>query len=365
VAEPLRVCGLVPYPLDRAPSQRFRLEQWRPLLEAQGIRLDLVPFADEDLMSVLHKPGRPAAKALGSLSALWRRLGLLPGLRAYDAVVVHRAVCLWGPAVLERVIARLRAPLIFDFDDAIYMLHTTAANRRWGWLKFPGKTGTICRLSRHVVAGNEYLAAYARGYNTRVSIVPTSIDTDAYRPVAAPPRESRVVLGWTGSSTSQTHLEAFAPVLRSLASRREVTVRVCSDREPSLPGVPRVQWQPWSADVGAEVAELARYDVGIMPVPDDAFSRGKCALKALQYMAMGVATVCSPVGANRDLIRHGANGLLATTPEEWLAALESLIDDPSLRRRLGQAGRQTVVDGYSARHCAELFSRVVRDAAGR
>jgi glycosyltransferase involved in cell wall biosynthesis len=180
--------------------------------------------------------------------------------------------------------------------------------------------------------------------------------------VAAAAGSGPIVLGWMGSSTSQTHLEAFAPVLQALTSRRGVVLRVCSNREPSLPGVP-FEWQPWSADV--ELAELGRFDIGIMPVPDDAFSRGKCALKALQYMAMGVATVCSPVGANRELIRHGENGLLATTAEEWLAAVASLIDDPGLRLRLGRAGRQTVESGYSARHCAELFGRVVRDAVGR
>src|ERR1051326_5230815 len=124
MGEPLRVCGLVPYPLDRAPSQRFRLEQWRPLLGAQGIRLDLVPFAGEALMAGPPTPRRRTAKALGSVQALGRRLGLLPKLRGYDAVVVHRAVCLWGPAFLERIIAGLRVPVVFDFDDAIYLLHT-------------------------------------------------------------------------------------------------------------------------------------------------------------------------------------------------------------------------------------------------
>ena len=165
-------------------------------------------------------------------------------------------------------------------------------------------------------------------------------------------------MGWTGSSTSQTHLEMFAPMLREFTSRRDVELRVISDREPVLPGVAFV-WRPWSA--AAEVAELSHFDLGIMPMPDDEWAKGKCALKALQYMAMGVPTICSAVGANCEVIRHGENGLLAKSNEEWIANLELLIDEPALRERLGAMGRRSVEERYSMSRCAELFARVVRE----
>jgi glycosyltransferase involved in cell wall biosynthesis len=347
--------------LDTTPSQRFRIEQWLPHLEAQGISVDVLPFADARLMELLHKPGRRAAKAFANATRFARRCAEAIRTRRYDAVVIHRAACIAGPALLERLVALFGTPLIYDFDDAIFKLHTTEANRRFGWLKFPGKTATICRISDHVVVGNAWLADYAGQFNDHVTIIPTSIDTEHYRPVKKNGSNGRVIVGWTGSSTSQTHLEMFAPLLRELTARRDVELRVISNREPVLPGIDYV-WRPWSAE--SEVTELSRFDVGMMPMPDDEWARGKCALKALQYMAMGVPTVCSAVGANREVIQHGENGLLASTPEDWMTNLELLINDSRLRERLGMMGRRTVEEKYSMQRCADLFARVVREAVG-
>jgi len=347
----------VPYPVNTTPSQRFRIEQWVPHLESEGISVDLVPFADEQLMELIHKPGKRTTKAVVNISRCARRFSEVLRARRYDAVFIHRAVCIAGPAILERLVASFGKPVIFDFDDAIFKLHTTDANRRFGWLKFPGKTASICRLSTHVVVGNNWLAEYARQFNSNVTIIPTSIDTDSYQPLRKNATNGRLILGWTGSSTSQTHLELFAPLLRELCSRRNIEVRVISNREPVLPGIDYV-WRPWTSE--SETEELKQFDIGIMPMPDDEWSRGKCALKALQYMAMGIPTVCSAVGANCEVIQHGENGLLASTEEEWLASLESLIESADLRQRLGDMGRRTVEERFSMRHCATVFADVVR-----
>jgi glycosyltransferase involved in cell wall biosynthesis len=361
-AKLLSVCAFVPYPLDTTPSQRFRLEQWRPRLEAQGVRLDFLPFADARLLKLLYQPRRWLAKAAALLGAFGQSAAHLRTAARYDAVVVHRAMCIAGPAVLERLLAKSRRPMIFDFDDTIYQLHTSAVNRWFGWLKFPRKTATICRLSSHVVVGNSYLADYARQFNRQVTVVPTSIDTERYRPAMERGRAAgKVVMGWTGSATSQTHLEQFAPVLRDIVGRLGVELRVISNREPELPGIPHV-WRQWTPDT--EVEELRQFDFGIMPMPDDPWARGKCALKALQYMAMGIPPICSPVGANCEVVRHGENGLLASTPEEWLTCTQRLVDDPAFRARLGTASRRTVETQYSADCCAERFVEVVRTTLG-
>jgi glycosyltransferase involved in cell wall biosynthesis len=246
--------------------------------------------------------------------------------------------------------------MIFDFDDAIYLSDTSGANQNFGWLKFPGKTATICRLSSRVIAGSRHLAEYARQHNSNVTIVPTSIDTNLYRPVERAPNE-KIVVGWTGSSTSQTHLEMFADVLRELLSRRNVEIRVQSNRRPDLPGLPFV-WLPWSAQT--EVQELNGFDIGIKPMPDNPWSRGKCPMKEIQYMSMAIPTVCSAVGASRELIQHGKNGFLASSKEDWLRSLEALIDDPGLRQSVGKAGQRTVQQHYSMTRCANLFAGVVR-----
>lgn len=349
------ICALVPYPPNTAPSQRFRIEQWIRPLKADQIRVDLVPFADSKLMQLLYKPGQTLAKSIALAAAFVRRFAVLAALSKYDAILIHRAVCLVGPALLERIL-RHRRPLIFDFDDAIFLPHTTSANRRFGWLKFCGKTASICRFSNHVVVGNEYLAAYARQYNERVTVIPSSVDTEQYYPGPKRKRDG-LVIGWMGSSSSQTHLELFAPLLRQVSERRPVEIRIVSDRPPFLPGV-SFAWRPWSCET--ELEELRDFDIGIMPMPDDPWARGKCAMKALLYMSVGVPVVCSSVGMNREAIRHGQNGFLASSYEEWLTYLEALIDDTELRRRLGEAGRLTVESQYSMQHCASLFRRVLR-----
>jgi glycosyltransferase involved in cell wall biosynthesis len=358
----VKILALVPHMLDRSASQRFRIEQWKPYLEEQGISVDFAPFANERLMNVLYKRGHLASKTMALASGLFRRSIQLASCRRYDAVFIHRAACLVGPAVLERMITLLRTPVIFDFDDAIYLLHTSAANKYCGWLKFPGKTGAISRMSSHVVVGNAYLAEYARKHNRRVTIIPSSVDTGLYRPVAKRASNGRVVVGWMGSSTSQTHLEGFAPVLRDLDARLNFELRVISDREPVIPGV-QFMWRRWSAET--EIRDLGEFDVGIMPMPDDQWARGKCAMKALLYMSMGVPVICSAVGTNREVIDHGQNGLLAATKDEWEAQLRGLIFDPAERARLGAAGRQTVEENFSMRRCASSFARVVQETVDK
>lgn len=355
---PISICGLVPYPLGTSPSQRFRVEQWRPELENKGISIDFLPLMDKPLLDTLYRPGHFAAKAAGMAAATIRRVSALAKIRRYDVIFIHRGVCLAGPALLERLIALTGLPIIFDFDDAIHLLDTSEANRHFGWLKFPGKTAAICRSSTHVVVGNSYLAEYASKHNRRVTIIPSSVDTRHYRPLEKQAPNGRVVVGWMGSSTSQTHLEAFAPVLRELGSRLEFELRVVSDREPVLPGIPFV-WRRWSAET--EIQDLGEFDIGIMPMPDDQWARGKCAMKALLYMSMGVPAICSEVGTNREVIEHGRNGFLAATPLDWFAQLDALIRDPDRRLRLGAAGRETVEKAYSMDFCAASFARVVEE----
>jgi len=353
----LRVCAFVPYPLDTAPSQRFRLEQWAPHLAREGIQIAFRPFVDHRLMTVLHRSGSVVAKSGLMLAALARRAREVSRLDC-DAVVVHRAACLAGPPVLERILAASR-PLIFDFDDAIFLPDTSRANRRFGRLKCAGKTATLCRMSAHVTVGSGHLADYARRHAAGVSVVPSSVDTERYRPRESHDGRERVVVGWMGSATSQVHLERFAPVLREIVARRSIELRVVSATPPDLPGIPHA-WTRWSA--AAEAEALRSFDIGIMPLPDDSWSRGKCAMKALQYMGVGVPTIAGDVGANAEVVTHGHDGFLAATPEAWVTHATALIDAPALRARIGAAGRRTVEERYSMRVSAAKFARAVRDA---
>lgn len=354
----IRVLALVPYAEGTTPSQRYRFEQWAPLLRDRGIELAFAPFADAELTALLQQPGRVLRKAALIARAFGRRGRLALKPPVHDLVAVHRAACLAGPPWVERRLSARGAPLVYDFDDAIFRLHAAAANRTFAWLKSPSKTSTLCRLAAHVTVCNAFLSEYARGHNQRVTIIPSSVDTDRYRALGRA-ENARIVVGWMGSSTSQTYLEAAQPMLRALVAEREFELRVVSNRRPHLPGVAHT-WRPWSAET--EVQELSAFDIGIMPMPDDEWARGKCAFKALQYMAAGVSTVAEAVGANREVIEHGVNGLLAATPREWIEYVGELADNPGLRARLGAAGRRTVEERYSMRRSAEKFEAVVRGA---
>jgi len=273
-------------------------------------------------------------------------------------VYVFREAALFGPSIFERVVHRLKVPLVFDFDDAIFLRYRSPANGWLSLLKAPGKTRTICRLASHVIVGNKYLAEYARTFNRNVTIVPTTIDTDAYRVGAV--RETAVpVIGWTGSYSTVQHLDLLRRVLSELARRAPFRLRVIGPSDYRLDGV-GVEVLPWRSDT--ETQDLAEADIGIMPLPDDPWSRGKCACKALQYMGLGIPAVCSPVGINSDLIRDGENGFLANTPEEWITKLTLLLQSTRLRQKLGLAGRKTVEDRFSANSQVPRVHAVFRSA---
>src|SRR6185436_11334229 len=168
----MRVLALVPYPYDQAPGQRYRLEQWMPCLEGLGVKVTLEPFRCEELHSLLCKPGKTWRKAYLTAQAFVRRLGVLKKLSDFDLVYIYSEAALVGPALIESLIRQRGVPIVFDFDDAIFLHYTyiSPVNRYLRLLKFPGKTGTICRLASHVIAGNSYLANYASRYNSNVSI---------------------------------------------------------------------------------------------------------------------------------------------------------------------------------------------------
>jgi glycosyltransferase involved in cell wall biosynthesis len=353
----IRITALVPYQPDTAPSQRFRIEQWMPWLAEAGVDVELHPFAGPELAALLQQSGRTLRKTVLTLAGFARTARTAASLPRDRIVLVHRAACLAGPPIVERMLRARRNPLLYDFDDAIFKLHTSASNRAAAWLKQPGKTATICQISDHVVVGNSYLADWARRHNPCVSIIPTSIDTDRCRPRASSQAGGQIIVGWTGSSTSQTYLEAFTPMLRNLVAARDIELRVLSTRQPLLPGVPHT-WRPWSP--ATEASEVAAFDIGIMPMPDEEWALGKCALKALQYMAAAVPPVASAIGANREVIEHGRNGLLVSTTQEWLEAIATLAERPDLRRQIGLAGRRTVEEEYSMRRSAARFASVVR-----
>jgi len=353
----IRVLALVPYPPGRAPGQRYRIEQWAPFLRREGVEVVFAPFLSQRGMEVLYKRGHVVEKAFETLRGYLRRVAEALRPTSADVFFVYREAALLAPAWIERLLA-VRRPLVFDFDDAIYLADTSQANAWSRGLKSVTKVETICRVARHVTVGNEFLARYARDRAREVTVIPSTIDTDVYQ--IQPRARNRVpVIGWTGSVTTVPYLMALAPALGRLREKREFELRVIGAKV-EIEGL-TVHCLPWRAET--EPDDLRALDVGLMPLPDDEWSRGKCGMKALQYMALGIPPVVSPVGVNATIVRAGVNGLYACTEEEWIDRIALLLEDEPLRRSLGQEARRTVEESYSARAHAPRLARILTEAA--
>ena len=358
----MRVLAVVPSICDTSPGQRFRIEQWDPILRERGVEITYAPFETAELRAVLHQPGNVAAKIRAVTRNFGRRREELAAIKDYDLVYLFREAALLGPPWFERKIAKSGVPIVFDFDDAIFVSYKSPSNGYLSYLKFPAKTGKICRLSAHVMAGNEYLADYARGFNDKVTIIPTTIDTDKYLLRDDPAEPEMVTVGWSGSFSTIQHLDTIRHVLQELATTEKFLLRVIGAPVYKIEGVDTEAMQ-WRSDT--ELHDLAKIDIGLMPLPDENWSRGKCGLKALQYMALGIPTICSPVGVNSTIIKDGENGFLAGSNDEWIEKIKLLIHSAKLRRQIGVAGRKTVENEYSAKVVAPRVLEVFEAAVSR
>lgn len=353
----LRVRALVTLP-TLGPGNRLRVEQYVPQLRASGIDVEVSAFFDEAAYSILYRTGNVARKALAVARGVSRRLLDLWNARRYDLFIVHRESAPLGPPLLERALTRMGIPFVFDFDDAIFLGAIHPANRQWAWLRHPSRVAETARRARSIVVSTEYLAAWARSHNSDVTVIPTPVDTDRFRPIPGTAGSGGPVLGWVGSSTTAPFLRLLDDVFTGLAERG-ISVRVVGGKYEH-PAVP-VDLRPY--DLAREPLDVASFSVGLLPQTDDAWTKGKMGFKALVYMATGIPVVASRAGVNCDVVVDGETGFCAATTGEWIAAISRLLDDSELRTRMGRAGRERVERLYSLRVQAPRLAAVLRAAA--
>lgn len=339
------------------PSTRYRIEQYRPTLREQGIDVTTLPLFGATWFAILgiRSPWlRGPCKAIYSLCRLLARLVQI-GRAAFgdaDLVVVEQQYFPYLPGWVEAGLWIRRKPTILEFDDAIYL---TFGHGR--------KLRRLCGLATLVIVGNRFLKAFAEPHARRVAVIPTTVDVSRYR-LAAPREDDVFRVAWIGLPYNLPYLELVSRPLVELARRgRRCELRIISSAAPrdtsAFEGLDLVT-RPWSLET--ETEELAACDLGIMPVPDDEWGRGKCGLKILQYMAAGLPVVASPVGVNADIVEDGVTGRLAATPEEWQDALKGLALAPDEARALGRAGRRRVEEFYSLERGAGLVAETYRQA---
>jgi glycosyltransferase involved in cell wall biosynthesis len=359
-----RVLFVAGHRLNRAPSQRFRFEQYLGYLRANGFQCQLSALQTFDDDKVFYGRASALRKALVLARCAARRARDVTRARSFDVVFLQREAFFGGWPLFERAFKAVGVRLVLDFDDAIWLLDVSEANRRFGWLKRPQKTAEIAKMADLIIAGNSFLRDYALAFNKNTIVIPTTIDTVSYKRTVPRRRAGPVCIGWTGSTTTIPHFETGLPYLMQIKARYgdRVRFRVVGDgsyRNDAL----GVQGEPW--DATAEVDTLCDMDIGIMPLPDDAWSKGKCGLKGLQFMGLEVPVVMENLGANREIVTDGVDGFLASGPAEWVAKLSALVESPDLREEIGSAGRRTVEARYSVESQKDVYARVLRELSGR
>jgi glycosyltransferase involved in cell wall biosynthesis len=347
-----KIVILCPYPHNGAPSQRFRFEQQLPYLK-EHFEIEQFSFWSERSNTILYSQGNIILKAFGLLIGLLRRCIHTFRCINSDIVFIHREVIPLGSHCFEWIIAKiLKKKIIFDFDDAIWNLDSSNGNKSFEWLKKPKKTENIITLSMAVFAGNNYLGNYARQFNNNVSIIPTTIDTGYHIPKHTN-SSKKICIGWTGSNTTIKHFESIIPVLIKIKEKySNVYFKLIGDesfysKELDLTGT------KWVYE--SEIEDLQELDIGLMPLPQDEWSKGKCGFKGLQYMAIGVPAIMAPVGVNTEIIEDGINGYVASADSEWIDRLSILIESKELREKIGSEGRETIVKKYSVKSQQNLY----------
>ncbi|MCC2978181.1 glycosyltransferase family 4 protein [Sphingomonas sp. PL-96] len=339
---------------EKAASTRQRLLQFVPELEAAGIKVEWFPLLGD---GQINQTGRLRNTA-PIMAAYLRRVLALLRAQQYDLVWIHKELFPYTPGWFEGLIGRMGIPVVYDFDDAIF--HNYDLSRRPLVRQLLGRRfEPLLRRVSAVSCGNAYLWDYAARFCPNSVVIPTVVDTDGYRPRSPAPDAGPPVIGWIGSHSTWSYVEPLVPMLEALVVEGRARVRIVGSgvAAADLPAFEMIDWTE-----ATEIAEVQAMDIGIMPLTDDPWSRGKCGYKLIQYMACGLPVVASPVGVNVDLAQPGVNGMLAETVEEWRGALVSLLEDETLRAAYGRAGRERVERDFSLKAHAPRFIALLQSA---
>jgi len=336
------------------PSSRVRFYQYFPALRERGFVIQDAPFFSDEYVRRLY--AKEPTQLREVFSAYLRRLATLMHAQDFDLLWLEKEFLPWMPAWIEVLLAR--QPYVVDYDDAVfhrYDLHRNAFVRR----VLGRKIDRVMQNATLVVAGNEYLAERARTAGAkRVEILPSVVDADLYAPALA--RASGFTIGWIGSPVTAPYLEQVRPALEMLTSGNQAKVSLIGAGDAIKWKNANVQILPWREE--DEIQNIQQFDVGIMPLVDEPFERGKCGYKLIQYMACGLSVIASPVGVNRQIVEHGVTGFLAESEQDWQKALIFLRENPEKRREMGMAGRAKMEREYSLQAATPKLASLLRSA---
>ena len=310
-----------------------------------GLQFDVAPFLDEEAMHILYRPGNFFLKVWKVTIGFFNRIALLFSLSSYDIIFIHREAAPIGPPIIEWFITRtLGKKVIFDFDDAIWLKNTSSTNSIIALFKRYRNANNTCKWAWKVSCGNAYLANHARSFNNKVVVNPTTIDTTNHHNRLKKFSGDRIIIGWTGTHSTIKYLDVILPVLRKLENEFDFDFLVIADKQPAFE-LKSLRFLPWTKDT--EIDDLLQMDVGVMPLENDKWANGKCGFKALQYMALGIPALVSPVGVNTEIVDHDENGWICNDADTWETALRSILEERVNLNDYSEAARAKIEAHYS------------------
>lgn len=353
-----------PFPEGVAAGQRLKYEQYFDKWRRDGWDIDVSSYMDLKMWDVVYTKGNVWQKVRGVLHGHARRVRDLLRIPRYDLVYVFMWVTPFGTSIMERLVRNLARRLVYDVEDNVLVEQTLPKdynpNPIIRLVKGPGKTRYLICMADHVITSSPFFNEFCIGINMRkaCTYISSSVDTDRFLPATPYSNDKPVVIGWTGTFSSKIYLDMLAGVFRRLAEKVPFKLKVIGNFDYDLPGVD-LEVVRWTAE--REVTDLQTFDIGVYPLPIDDWVLGKSGLKAIQYMAFGIPCVATEVGTTPMLIADSVNGRLVRTEDEWLEALEQLVRDPTLRRRLGVHARRDAVANYSLQAIATKYDGVLAD----
>jgi glycosyltransferase involved in cell wall biosynthesis len=342
-----KILFLNPYPFDKAPSQRLKFEQYYKELSDNNWEVSHNAFINNSFWSFIYQQGNTVKKVIYTILAYVKRFFVLFTLRKYDVVYVHLWVSPYGPALFERLARIFSKRLIYDIDDLVFLGHSSEANRFYERLKGKDKMFYLMNKANHVITCTPTLDDFAKKYNKNTTDISSTVDTrERYLAKKDYAFHSKPVIGWSGSHSTSKYLYLIEEQLKELAKEIDFKLIVMGDASFAIDGVD-VEAIAWSE--GIEMTTLERFDIGLYPLPDEKWVYGKSGLKAIQYMALGIPTVATAIGANYRIIQNGTNGFLVPVdnPSLWTENLKNLLVNESLRKEVGQKARMTIDENYS------------------
>jgi len=353
-----KILFVCPYPENVAPSQRLKFEQYYDIFRESGYRIDTASFISRKFWKIVYKKGRYFQKAFFTVSGYWRRIIWFFRLPGYDIVYIHLWVTPFGPPFFEWLYRKISKKVVYDIDDLIYLKNVKSkSNSAVNIIKGRRKPVYLMKAADHVITCTPYLDEFVRQYNLNTTDISSTVDTDRYVPRDDYSKRDKLTIGWSGSHSTSKYLHLLDTVFRELSQTVSFKLLVMGDENFSIDGI-EVEAIPWKEE--CEIDTIRRFDIGVYPLPDEEWVLGKSGLKAIQYMALGIPTIATAIGANFRVIENGVSGYLVNNEEEWLEKIRLLSEDEVIRAQIGRSASRRVLELFSIKANAAKYLDVLK-----